>query len=480
MKVAMVAACPFPANHGTPGAIRELALHLSTLGHEVHVVTYPSGESLPIEGLHVHRAHVPLYMPGPIRIGPSFERLLFDVCLVPKLIAVVRRYGIEVIHAHNYEANIAGWIARLLTRRPLIYHGVTALADELPSYERIRPKAAARVAGKLLDRVVPMLSDLRLVLSDELRDYLVRLGNRPERVLIVPPGVEKDWLTSGDGVRARARIGVAADTPLVMYTGALETFQRIDYLLQAAALVFADIPHAVLVIAGNIDNPRARAQCDRWAAELGITERLRFVESVALQDLPDFLAAANVTTLPRPFCPGYPIKLLNYMGAGRPTVVFAGNAKSIYHGYNGYVARNDDVVDFAAGIRLFLEDPKLATIIGSRARASLAGAFDWDTIARGVALVYRQLTVDPKGLSAIALADYFKRSYRPRLDRRQHVTPFLLSGRLDYPSWREGGIRGLRESSRPGPTLTESPYGVVAEHTPLGARAADSDRGRKG
>ena len=42
----MVAACPFPVNYGSPGAVRELALTLSEMGHNVHIVTYPEGQDL--------------------------------------------------------------------------------------------------------------------------------------------------------------------------------------------------------------------------------------------------------------------------------------------------------------------------------------------------------------------------------------------------------------------------------------------------
>ena len=38
--IAMIAPCPFPANYGTPGAIREMCEALSARGHRIHVVTY--------------------------------------------------------------------------------------------------------------------------------------------------------------------------------------------------------------------------------------------------------------------------------------------------------------------------------------------------------------------------------------------------------------------------------------------------------
>ena len=430
----MVAACPFPANHGTPGAIRELALHLSRQGHEVHVVTYPQFEDIPVDGLHIHRVRVPFMQPGPISIGPSLERLLYDALLIPKLVQVIRRYRIDVIHAHNYEATLAGAMAKWLTWRPLIYNGVTAMADELPTYRFIRPDALARWIGKTLDYIVPRLSDLLMVLSDELKDYLIEIGNKEKKLLVVPPGVELDWLASGDGTRVRDKLGLSAATPIVMYTGALEGFQRIDYLLQAMALVLRQVPEAVLVIVGNIINRKAQEAHLALAQQLGIANQLRFVDSAPIGELPDYLAAADVTVVPRPYCPGYPIKLLNYMAAGKPVVSFAGSAKSLCHEYSGYIAANEDVEDLAKGIVVLLQHPDEAKIMGARARASLEGVFDWPTLAAGVAESYRQLMKNRKDFARAPLAEYFKSSYTPVLVNSHRVTPFLKDGDLTYPS----------------------------------------------
>ena len=41
----MVAACPFPANHGSAASIREMSDTLTDMGHSVHIVTYPTGQA---------------------------------------------------------------------------------------------------------------------------------------------------------------------------------------------------------------------------------------------------------------------------------------------------------------------------------------------------------------------------------------------------------------------------------------------------
>src|SRR5215510_252756 len=101
--IAMVAACPFPANHGTPAAIREMSEELARRGHTVRVVTYPLSEQIPIEGVAIDRVRQ-IGFNRTITVGPSYQRLIYDFLLIFKLLKVVREYRIEIIHAHNYEA----------------------------------------------------------------------------------------------------------------------------------------------------------------------------------------------------------------------------------------------------------------------------------------------------------------------------------------------------------------------------------------
>ena len=69
----------------------------------------------------------------------------------------------------------------------------------------------------------------------------------------------------------------------------------------------------------------------RLAAELGISRSVIWISPHTLKDLPSYLALADVCVVPRPECPGHPVKLLNYMLAGKPIVSFAGGAKGVRH-----------------------------------------------------------------------------------------------------------------------------------------------------
>src|SRR5260370_7391006 len=83
--IAMVAACPFPANHGTPGAIREMSETLANMGHDVHIVTYPMGQdNIVVRFPKVHRT--PPFRPErDVKTRPSPENLLLYIAPLPSL-----------------------------------------------------------------------------------------------------------------------------------------------------------------------------------------------------------------------------------------------------------------------------------------------------------------------------------------------------------------------------------------------------------
>src|SRR4029453_2893243 len=117
---------PFPAFRGSQVLVGHIADGLRSRGHVVELVTYGSWLAR--------------------RPGPSLARLGLDVALVARLVTRIWRERIDVIHAHNYEAAIAGIVAARVTDRPLVYHGHSAMADELQTYARspvLRPPRPA-------------------------------------------------------------------------------------------------------------------------------------------------------------------------------------------------------------------------------------------------------------------------------------------------------------------------------------------------
>jgi len=387
LNVAMVVACPFPANHGTPGSIREMAEAIARKGHRVHVVTYHFGEDVRIEGVRIHR--IPdLGFRRLVVVGPTYEKPILDLLLVLTLLRVIVRERIDLIHAHNYEGALAGYVARLITRRPLVYNAINTMRDELPTYGVLRPKVLAVWLARALDYWVPRMADQIIAISEELARFLSARGVRSERIHAIPLGVDTKYF-DGRGrfpVRERYHLGYG---PLVVYTGTLDRFQRLDYLINAMRIVSEKVRDARLLIVANVVGDRDLLECRRTVRDLGLQGCVTIVKGESFAEIPRVLASADVTVVPRPNCPGVPVKLLNYMAAAKPIVVFEGSAKGLSHLKNAFVVADHDWQGLAQGIVTLLQDPVLAEMLGRNAREWVNGTLGWPNLVGRIEAVYR-------------------------------------------------------------------------------------------
>jgi 1,2-diacylglycerol 3-alpha-glucosyltransferase len=388
--IAMVAACPFPANYGSPGAIRELTATLSEMGHDIHVVTYPEGHDLSVGKARLHRITRKLRNSA-FSAGPSGEELLLDFLMISELCKTIRREKIEIIHAHNYEGVLIGLLGKLLTRKPLVYQSVCLMSDELASYRFFKPAFIGKWLGAALDWFVPIFPDHIVAVTQELYDYYLKEHGFPEkRLSMIPSGITPAMFDHPDPDRLRKKYGLGS-RPVVMYTGITNSFQRIDYLLRAFSLVLMEAPSAMLMVVNPLEQAPDLPQLQALAQELKITDNVIFAGPHTLAELPDYLAMATVTVAPRPEAPGHPIKLLNYMIAGKPIVCFAGGAKFLTDSKDALVVPDHDWKAMGGAILKLIQDPELANRIGTNARQNAIDNFDWLAVSKRVTAVYASL-----------------------------------------------------------------------------------------
>ncbi len=363
---------------------------LSDMGHKVHIVTYPFGqEEIVVRRATVHRT-APFRPERNAKVGPSGEKFALDFQLLRLLCRVIRQERIDVIHAHNYEGALIGIMAKWLTRRPLLYNAVNLMTDELASYRFIRPAWLAHSLARGLDWFTPIFPDHITAVSPELRQWFIDHRVPAAKVDMVPAGIEPELFDHPEPEKFREQYKLAG-RPIVIYTGVLNAFQRIDYLLRGFAVALREKPDALLLVVSPLVSAAHEQEHKKLAAELGISSSIVWIAPHSLQDLPSYLALADVAVVPRPECPGHPVKLLNYMLAGRPIVSFAGGAKGVRHLHDAFIVPNHDCEALGRGILTLLNDRSLARELGNNARATVLAEFDWRQICRKIEQIYDQL-----------------------------------------------------------------------------------------
>ncbi len=375
-RVAMVTASPFPTAGGSQVLTRQLAETLGKRGHTVHLVTYHLAGAGPPVKLPIHR--IPP-VPGYTKLGagPAWGKPFLDLLLAGRLFQVVRRARIQIIHAHNVEALACGLLVRAWTGTPVVYHGHNVFEQELPTY--FRGRLLHRLAcwmGRMADATLPRRANAIIVLTGFAAEALLDRGVPPERLHLIPPGIH-----------CPQAIPPHEPGASVVYAGNLDPYQDVGLLLRAWSRVHAARPDATLTVV----SASAPARWAQLLNDVGPVAGARFVLGRDFDRVWAAIGEADVVVCPRTSRDGFPIKLLNYMAAGRPIVVSAGSAHGLTHGETAFVVPDGDEQAFAAGILALLDDPPLARRLGDAARKLAHARHDWGVIAQQVETLYETL-----------------------------------------------------------------------------------------
>jgi glycosyltransferase involved in cell wall biosynthesis len=229
----------------------------------------------------------------------------FDPRLLGDLVRAGRRRQARVLHVHGYAAADFGRLAARRLGAALVLH--EHFADpRLPPYQA------------LADRLLAPLTDRAIAVSASTRDFLVRERHVPaERVRLIWNGAPLDeFAPQGPRRRTliRRELGLPEEAPVIGSIGRLNEQKGHRYLLDAAARVFAAIPEARLVLAGDGDQePALRAQ----AQALGIAPRVVFAGHRT--DVPALLESFDVFCISSTY-EGTPLTLFEAMAAAKAIV----------------------------------------------------------------------------------------------------------------------------------------------------------------
>ena len=155
-------------------------------------------------------------------------------------------------------------------------------------------------------------------------------------------------------------------TPLVVYTGTFEAYQGLDLLFAAAAGVARQRPDVRFLLAGG--RPEQVAQARVQARNAGVDAVTIFAGERPAEEIPLFLDAADVLVSPRSTGTNTPLKIYQYLRAGRPIVAtrLLTHTQVLSDEVSVLTAPTPD--GLAAGILTALADPAAARQLGERAR----------------------------------------------------------------------------------------------------------------
>ena len=294
---------------------------------------------------------------------------------------VIRSYRPDLVYDRY---NLYSFCAVSAARRsgvPVFLEVNTPYAYQRRIYEKL---AFSRFAP-WMERRTWQKADQVLVVSTPLKGYLVEVGVPPERIEVIPNGVDLDLFNPrADSKESSPRGPAGADgTIRVGFVGSLRRWHGVDLLLEAMAPVLRPGGRVRLLIAG--DGPERRGLEER-AGGLGIGGCVEFLGAVGHDRIPDVVARFDIGVSPRSVFYQSPMKILEYMAMEKPVVASdSGNVRDLVDdGVEGLLFRSEDAGTMREAIDRLARDPELRARLGRRGRERVERRHTWLGNARRV------------------------------------------------------------------------------------------------
>ncbi|MEU0560384.1 D-inositol-3-phosphate glycosyltransferase [Dactylosporangium sp. NPDC006015] len=376
--------------------IVEVAERLARAGVEVEVFTRATCSELPPVVEMAPGVLVRHVIAGPFE-GLAKEDLPAQLCAFTN--GVLRAEAsqapgwYDLVHSHYWLSGQVGWLAKDRWGVPLVHtaHTLAKVKNQLLA-DGDKPEPMARVIGE--EQVVAAADGLVANTPAEAADLIELYAADPRRVSVVPPGVDLETFTPGDG-RNRQKFGLPEDALVVAFVGRIQPLKAPDVLLRAAAELRARDPElgAKLVVAvcggpsgSGLDRPTALMDL---AAELGIADCVRFLAPQPREDLAELFRAVDLVAVPS-YNESFGLVAIEAQACGTPVVAAAvgGLVTAVRDGVSGVLVDTHRPEDWAAVLGDLLAHPARRREL-SEGAVRHAHEFSWSHTASGLLAAYR-------------------------------------------------------------------------------------------
>ena len=284
----------------------------------------------------------------------------------------------DLVFSHYW---LSGWVGEYLQRcwnvpHVMAFHTLGAVKNTIGIGEA-EPELRIETERRLARNCRHIIATTEKEKDDLIRHY----GASPERISVIPCGVNLDLFQPKDREVAKQQLGFDSDK-VILYVGRIEPLKGIDRLLQAVTYLQNGHGLRVVIIGGDEHSCDEMERLQKLSRALHIEDSVTFLGMIRHEKLPCFYSAATACVIPS-YYESFGMVALESMACGTPIVATnVGALKSIIRqGETGYVVIDDTPVGLADKIALLLSSPDTKSALSVRASVT---RFGWSNIAQQI------------------------------------------------------------------------------------------------
>lgn len=332
------------------------------------------------------------------RLLPRAAYELLEICynlpVLWRLERARRRFQPDLIYERYNLFMMAGVLFARLHRTPIFLEVNAPLARERAAFGGL---AFARMAA-WLERCTWRTADLVLPVSQVLAEIVRQAGVPPERIVVIPNGIDEECFQSPDGTDAKRDLGLQGRIVLG-FVGFVRDWHGLDGVLDLLADPRCPPDLHLLVIGDGPALPGLKAR----AQHLGLLQRVTFTGLVDRDGLARHIAAFDIALQPKAVNYASPLKIFEYMAAGKAIVApdQANIREILVDSQSARLFTTGDDAAFREAVLGLARDAPLRECLGASARGTLLErGYTWADNAGRIGALYRLLAGRPARGSA--------------------------------------------------------------------------------
>ncbi len=312
---------------------------------------------------------------------------------------------IDVVHCHTWYTHLAGCLVKQLTGAPLV---LTTHSLEPHRPWKVEQLGNAYRASTWIEKTAYQNADGVVAVSASMKEDVQELyGVPPERVRVIPNGIDVDEYKPTPDPAVLARYGIDPDKPFILFVGRITRQKGIIHLVNA-------LPHLrpgvqAVLCAGAPDTEEIGREMTEVVDRARHATANEIIWVAKILPKPEIIALYSQAALF--VCPSVyePFGIINLeaMACGTPVVASAvGGIKEVVvpgetgllvpfepRGPTDFEPKDPDrfARDLAAAINGLLNDPPRLQAMGAKSRERVERQFSWASVAQRTCEFYEAL-----------------------------------------------------------------------------------------
>ena len=237
-------------------------------------------------------------------------------------------------------------------------------------------------------------ADALIVVSEELKNYIVRQGVTADKIAVVPNGVDMArFQKMAKSEEILNRYSIAQNSLVVGFTGSFNHWHAVDSMLDAFAKLVQKYPHLVLLLVGD---GFGRPALEEKVKAMHLADHVVFTGLVPHDEIPRYLAVMDIMIAPYPALDFFyfsPLKIFEYMAMGKPVIAPAIGQINLLidHGMTGLLYPVGDQASMEKAFAIVIEDGGARKKMGEEARKAIMLNYTWQKTAEKITTLCQKL-----------------------------------------------------------------------------------------